>query len=119
MISKEQIAIGSIARLGPLAYVTTRPVCGVYFAACQSWVKIGYAKDIRKRVSTIAAMNPHQIRLVAFIEAETDADARALEGAMHARFGADRYRLEWFHFTDNIRRFLEEMAYVNGAPPRS
>jgi hypothetical protein len=83
------------------------PVRGVYFVCCQGFVKIGHAKDIRKRISGIAQMNPHRVWLRAYINTDSEAESRRLEAELHERFKDDRYRLEWFHYTDRIRSFVD------------
>lgn len=105
-------------RCGPIDRMTLT-VRGVYLAQCQSFIKIGHAKNISKRMYGISVANPHRVTLLAYIPALDFQDALTIERQLHQRFAADRYRLEWFHYTDRIRRFIEEMAHVEGAPPRS
>lgn len=93
---------------GPLLH-RTGPVCGVYFVTCEGFIKIGHAKNIRKRLEAIAGLNPHRVWLRGFIETTTQDEAKTIERDLHARFQRDHYRLEWFHFTDHIKRFIETL----------
>lgn len=95
-----------IHRYGVLQF-DTKPIRGVYFVRCDNFVKIGHAKDIRKRIADIAQMNPHRVWLLAYVPTECETESRYLEGTLHDRFRDDRYRLEWFHYTERIRAFVE------------
>lgn len=90
-----------------LRVLSFQPVRGVYFIGCEGFVKIGYAKDIRQRMSDIALASPHQCELLGFIPTASDADSRRLEAELHRRFTADRHRLEWFKYSDAIRTYVE------------
>lgn len=83
-----------------------QPICGVYFMACGQYVKIGFGRNIRKRLKQIAISNPHPVDLVGYIVSNDPKSARALEKQLHDRFRAHRHRLEWFHYVDEIQEFV-------------
>lgn len=86
------------------------PIAGVYFVRCGAYVKIGHAKDIRKRLQEIGACCPEPLALLHHV-ACPDARARlALECAFHRQFDAEHYRGEWFRDRGALRAFLEAIA---------
>lgn len=70
-------------------------VPGVYcvsYAALPQLVKIGRAKNIRKRINSLSTGAPGGVILRAMLSADPDD-----EGAFHKRFEHHRFDGEWFH----------------------
>ena len=66
-------------------------------------IKIGFAADIRDRMSNLQTSSPYDLKLLAWFEG-TVADERA----MHAKFSQHRLRGEWFRPADDLCRAIEE-----------
>lgn len=90
---------------------------GVYFWTCGTWVKIGWALNIRKRIQGLAAATPYPASLEAVIRTPTKEDAQRLERELHVRFRHLRHRGEWFKQDPAIWACLEEYAGTT-APDR-
>jgi DNA-binding transcriptional regulator YdaS (Cro superfamily) len=69
----------------------------VYFVRSGAAVKIGWAVDVARRVSTLQCGAPTQYELVRVVDGD-----RALEGAFHRHFGDRRLRGEWFRWSDDM-----------------
>jgi hypothetical protein len=86
------------------------PDQGVYFIECAGFVKIGVGWSVRLRLMGLQTGSPLTLRPLGFI-LERDQDAAiAFERRLHERFAADRHRGEWFVLTDELRRFIAEIA---------
>lgn len=82
------------------------PVCGVYFAECGPFVKIGQAANIGKRIRGMALVNPYDVELVCVVPCVDRASAVACEREFHRRFHAYRHRLEWFRREGDLDAYL-------------
>lgn len=83
-------SIKNIDTLQPLA----RPgVSGVYFARCAGRIKIGFSKNIKKRLADLDVACPHNIDLVAYMPTT---DAQAEERKYHIEFASLNVKGEWF-----------------------
>ena len=79
----------------------TMTTYGVYFVLSMSshLVKIGYAKDPWKRLSSMQTGCPEELRMMAVIYTYLPV---GLESDLHVRFAAQRVRGEWFSLTDEL-----------------
>jgi len=76
----------------------------VYFIQCSGYVKIGTAIDVRARMASIKASNPHQVDIIAIIPASDDT-----EKLLHERFKPLRHKGEWFKPDKSIDAFLKKV----------
>ena len=67
-----------------------------YILEAGPFVKIGYSKDIEKRVAELQTGNPHQISVIAKFPCHTVAIAQQMEADMHYKFRRHRANGEWF-----------------------
>jgi excisionase family DNA binding protein len=74
---------------------------GVYAIACGQYVKIGKARNIKRRMATLQACNPEPLKLLAVLS-EDPAD----ETMFHQRFAAYRHSGEWFRVEGELAAFL-------------
>jgi len=63
----------------------------IYFIRCNEFVKIGYSKDTKKRLSGLQSSNPYKLS----IEAELEGDIH-LERLIHDDLEGKHYSGEWF-----------------------
>lgn len=77
----------------------------LYLAECQvrrskgfgkNPVKIGVAKDLKKRISSLQTGSPFPIRYLAVIKLDNEGQARELERYYHKIFRRERMLGEWF-----------------------
>lgn len=81
---------------------------GVYFIHLEPWpdiIKIGYAKDIERRIFHLDQVMPAPICLLAFKAGGTLED----EAAYHRRFARMRVRGEWFRLTCGLAQLISEL----------
>jgi hypothetical protein len=82
----------------------------VYFvsASTAQWqrVKIGKAKDVRKRISELQTGCPTELRLLGTIRADSDMHAMQMESDLHSRFSGYAVGGEWFQLTAPLREFI-------------
>ena len=83
-----------------------RVILGVYFIRCERFVKIGYAKNIRKRIADIACAVPFPLQVPAVISCATISDAQRVEREHHERFRELHYRGEWFRYEDELPLYV-------------
>lgn len=65
----------------------------VYAMRCGAFVKIGYSKHIRKRLTQIRSCNPRQAHLVGTVKGDVGD-----EHMLHLHLNQDHYRGEWFRY---------------------
>ena len=75
----------------------------VYFIGCHDAVKIGYAANVRSRISAIRSCSPAPCYLLCLLRG-----GKALEGRLHQRFAASRQSGEWFRMTPELETFITE-----------
>jgi hypothetical protein len=77
----------------------------VYFieAIGLSRLKIGYSDDPEKRLRQLTTGSPVSLRIYARMPGN-----QAMEREIHARFSHLKVDNEWFHFTDDIRTYIEK-----------
>ena len=74
----------------------------VYFFQQGDFVKIGWSNKWRQRLLTLQRATPHEITPVAVYRG-----GLTMERSLHVKFAAHRARLEWFHYSDEIRAYVE------------
>ncbi len=80
-------------------------IAHVYLLESGERFKIGYTKNIKKRLRQLRTGSPFDIRLVHSLEAE---QPQALEKQFHDRFAKKRIRGEWFRLdAADVREFLQ------------
>jgi len=76
----------------------------IYFAKSDDLVKIGFATNPHRRVQELGTGNHNKIVLY-----DSFPSYQAAEKLLHRRFKADRVRGEWFHLSNDIEEFLEDL----------
>ena len=64
----------------------------IYFVQCERAVKIGYTKNVCKRLGELQSANPHKLQLLVSVPG-----SRGLEAAFHRAFKPYKVRGEWFN----------------------
>jgi hypothetical protein len=87
--------------------VTNGPV--VYFAAAEGlpgYVKIGWARDVGKRLAEFQTGNPFRLKLLATLYGGRDVEVH-----YHHEFASYRVRPdgEWFHLTGALAEFVRRL----------
>lgn len=81
---------------------------GVYLLACPysgtTMLKIGFAKDVHKRIKTHKTSNP-LLEVIGYIYSE---DYKWLEKHIHQRCAKYKYSTEWFFYRDEIINYFKE-----------
>ena len=77
----------------------------VYFVLFGQYVKIGHAKCIRNRLTTIQISLPEKLVLLGVIPGGMNE-----ERELHARFSNVWIRGEWFRFTEEIHDYIKSEA---------
>ena len=67
----------------------------VYVIGCESYVKIGIATDIKRRMRNLTTANPFDLVLLLYRGVPTS-EAAWVERDIHARLSGFRHRGEWF-----------------------
>jgi hypothetical protein len=76
-----------------LPALSDRSLTFVYLITDGKYCKIGFAKDLTRRLLTLQNATPYSLRLVDAVET---AQPRALEAFLHGLFAAKHHRNEWF-----------------------
>lgn len=84
----------------------------VYFIEDGEFTKIGYAKDVDKRMYALQTGNPHKLKLLLKIPFLTEAEACAMEQYLHKALNPFSVSGEWFKFDYTLSD--EEMQIING-----
>lgn len=81
----------------------------VYFVQSGDSVKIGYAKDVNKRIKSLQTGNQEKLLLIGYIVGDLKK-----ESEIHGMF--DDYRLtgEWFKYSDEIREYIDSLELLSG-----
>lgn len=99
-------------------WVLDDPLHGyVYFLECDGHIKIGWTKNVRRRIAEMQTSNPHTIELR---DAIADDDAQMLERLLHAFFSGCRHNGEWHSVNADeletiAKRFEEWSAFIANA----
>lgn len=80
----------------------------IYFAGIRDfgnefpYVKIGYSKNVNRRIAELQAANPFEVYVIGVICGD-----RGEEASLHNRFQEYQYRNEWYHLSDEIKIFIK------------
>lgn len=88
--------------------VDSGPCCGVYFLAHGSFIKIGWSRDVRRRLRDFQL--PTAPVGLGWIPQGTALKAEAAERHIHQEFAASRSHGEWFHDSNRLRACIRERA---------
>lgn len=83
----------------------------IYFVRCQSFIKIGLARDISSRLHSLSTGCPWPIDLVAFMYGNVEQ-----ERLLHNRFRDLRHRNEWFREEGDLVLFLQAITVAGNDP---
>lgn len=77
----------------------------VYFIATidSKMVKIGASQDVQARFKKLQAASPQNLYIAAVTPGGTK-----LERELHHKFSKDHSHFEWFHFSDEIKAYIQE-----------
>src|SRR5579885_2831915 len=78
----------------------------VYLIRSGAYVKIGVTDDLAKRIYGLEGANPHELVVLATIQASSD---YTVERKLHLLFAKHRHRREWFHYAPEIAQFVEAL----------
>jgi hypothetical protein len=70
-------------------------------------IKIGVTGNIQERLAAMQLANATELR----IEAVIPGGGAELESELHDLFGLARARGEWFHFTSDIRNYIDALQF--------
>lgn len=76
----------------------------VYFIKCGPFVKIGVARNPRKRLSGLQVAQTEKLELIA-----TTTGGEAREAALHKRFAKYHVRGEWFRFERRLAEYITDL----------
>ena len=91
--------------------------CAVYLMACRErgsevqYIKIGLARNIKKRVEAISVGCPLEIKKVLYFCMGSYGRALKLERSLHKEFAVNRVTGEWFRF-DNQQEKAEQVEKI-------
>jgi len=80
----------------------------LYMFDCKQSTKIGIATNIKKRLSTLSAMNPFEVTEYFSIKVN---DPRKLEAYLHKLYKDNNIKYEWFSFSEKEKTSIVE--YIN------
>ena len=79
----------------------TEKICFVYFISDGSYIKIGVAENIQKRIKELQIGNPKKLFLVEYLEFNYKEQAYFAEKHLHQMFAKERMSGEWFNVADD------------------
>lgn len=89
----------------------------VYLIQCGDYVKIGMARDVKKRLSSLQTGSPSPMYLLGHFDSRND---RQTEGLLHAKFREKRVSGEWFNLgEDDIEQIKAQFQFVDAEPTAS
>jgi hypothetical protein len=74
----------------------------IYFVESDGLIKIGFSKRPNKRLDALQESNPHDLIMRLVLEGGIED-----ESMYHNKFNKNRFRGEWFVFSDEIRDFIK------------
>jgi len=80
----------------------TDPDGEVYLIQHGDYVKIGFSRDIVRRMEYMQPGAPHKYELIARFPGSVK-----LEKAIHRRLEKSRHRSEWFFYSDEVAEFIQ------------
>lgn len=89
----------------------------VYLIRCGSRgpIKIGIAKNVESRLSSLQTANPYELSLIAKVKCDSRRHALEMETRLHKVFSQKRIRGEWFKGNINLKTAdnVLKVDYVN------
>lgn len=85
------------------------PKCFVYFISDGEHTKIGVAKNMEKRLSSLQVGNPKKLKIVSFVPCCSEHIARKIEKYLHESLSGCRMVGEWFNLPASA--FLHKFLY--------
>ena len=76
----------------------------VYFVRCEDYVKVGYSRDLKTRISDLQVGCPYFLELIAAVPGP-----ESLEWIFHTVLRNKRFRGEWFVLDDEMRQIIKMM----------
>ena len=71
-------------------------------------VKIGYAKEIKKRLIQLQISNYQKLRLILLVSGDLKKESH-----FHFMFKDDKINGEWFYLSENIKKYLEQSKNID------
>lgn len=92
----------------------------VYFvrAGNKGAIKIGVARDVKKRLATMQTGNPFELKVIALIPCSGVQQAFDTERRIHNLFKAKRIRGEWFAGDINFRSIRDAIDIIEDEPTK-
>ena len=80
------------------------PGSKVYFVSGDDqFIKIGFTTDLKKRIASLNTASPRALRVRLVLDGSLE-----LEQELHTKFSRYRANGEWFHFSEEIRQYIED-----------
>lgn len=76
-------------------------------------IKIGFAKDVLKRLAALQTSSPGQLELLGVIKTQSARTAKQLEGTLHQQFAQLHISGEWFKAEKALLNYLIEVTQMN------
>ena len=91
------------------------PLCYVYFILNydSQAIKIGIAKNVERRLSSLQTSSPSKLKLLGTIKTESVNKARKLEQSLHKTFNDCRIRGEWFSVHSELLEYIQQLSTNN------
>lgn len=84
------------------------PKCFVYFVGDGRLVKVGKAKDIKRRLGSMQTASAVKLTVLALIPCADEASALNAEQILHSRFSNYRVSGEWFNIYDGVCNYFRD-----------
>ena len=79
----------------------------VYFLECKGRIKVGFSRQLPRRIATLGSGNPDRITLLATLPG-----GRSLESRIHADLAAHRHKNEWFDDCAEVRAAITKFSAI-------
>lgn len=89
---------------GPLKTIMVDGPHRVYFVRVGDFIKIGYTREIKRRMYQIDSLTPHEIELLLHINGDT-----VYEDILHDKFKHLRRKFDWFEATKELVDFIDNL----------
>ena len=93
---------------------TAKTPCYVYFVFNRDSkaIKIGIAKNIRRRLASLQTSSPAELELLCSVKNKTTKAARKLEQELHQKFDRFRIRGEWFKAETELLDYIAQNTSI-------
>jgi hypothetical protein len=75
----------------------------LYIVESEGYVKIGIASDVDKRMASLNASSPMEVKLLKYYKTDSAAE---VENHLHKRYAKHNHKFEWFTFTEDEKAEL-------------